>query len=73
MGDPINDFLEQQRAQDEADLFRRLRRESAERLRQLKAKVPDGRYDFPQPAPPAVPGELWPGEDLKPEWGWGLV
>lgn len=73
--DPVADFLEEQRALDEADLMENLRLDADRRMRELKSQVPDGRHDrgLHGNPPRAIPGaaeERWPGDYPDDIGGW---
>jgi hypothetical protein len=77
--DPITEFLEEQRALDEADMLEGLRVDSERRLRELKSQVPDGRYEkpgqresiwgAPEEQYPGKPYDLYPGENAGGDMG----
>jgi len=76
--DPVERYLEDQRAQDEADLLEKLSIDSAERARQLEAQVPRGRFDrgiHGNQPPPKAAGEMWlsGGPETPDQGGYGIV
>lgn len=68
--DPIQQFLENQRLQQEEELMMKLHGDNERRLRELKQQVPDGRHDLPGSW---APEERFPGDYPDEIGGWRLA
>lgn len=69
MGDPIQDYLDQQRRNEEAALMNQLRKKHAQIMKDHYDQVPEGRLDMP---PPSAAEERFPGDYPDEIGGWRL-